>query len=86
MSTYKLITIRILVIIAAVCLVAVGSAAAYVQLSKPRDNNTSIQTDVKTKDITIKSEKDILSASDELDSLQINDDDSKALDDLSNGF
>lgn len=87
MSAYKLIAMRILVIVAALGLLAVGSAVVYVQLSKPQNNNTRVQTDVKTKDIIIKSERDISTATGELDAIDVdNTEDDKTLDDLSNGF
>lgn len=35
-----------------------GSLVAYYQLSHPRSTTTRMQTDVKTKDITITSEQD----------------------------
>lgn len=86
MSRRKLFAVRVAVLLSALAIIAVASAAAYMQLSKPQSNETRIETDVKTKDIIIKSEKDLSTASNELDSFRIDDSDSKTLDDLSNGF
>lgn len=86
MNQRKLVIVRIIVLLVAAAIITAGSMVAYTQLSKPQSNETRLETDVKTKDIIIKSEKDFSAASNELDSLNFDDTKSESLDDLSNGF
>lgn len=84
-AAHKLILKLILALIAISGVIAIGSFA-YHQLSRPNDTQTHIETDVKTKDIIIKSEKDLSTASNELDSIDLSDSKDKDLDQLMNGF
>lgn len=84
-ASQKLILKVALALIAITCSIALG-AFAYHQLSQPNETRTRIETDVDTKDIIIKSEKDLSTASDQLDSLELGDSKDKDLDQLMNGF
>ncbi len=81
----KLILKIVLACIVISSAVAIGSFA-FQKLSQPNSTQTRIETDVRTKDIIIKSEKDLSTASNELDSIELGESEDKDLDQLMNGF
>lgn len=74
--------------LAIVTLVVIGLVSAWIffLVTRPTEAKTEIKTDVMTKDIIIKSERDLSTAADDLNAMTFEEKDSAALDELGSGL
>lgn len=80
------LTDSVVVVVVVIAIAAIGFVA-FRQLAMPAEARTQMQTDVETRDVIIKSERDLSTASGELDTIQLeNEENEKMFDEMSDDF
>ena len=83
----KTFVVRAMIIMVALAIIGAAGVFAYTQMTQSNDPPTKLQTDVKTKDIIIKSERDLTNAESELESIKLEDEkEGESLEQLGNGL